>query len=69
MKDLTEGERRVRLSFNPGGNKEVDELKRKAAQLIDLIYCAGKESRCTELAMNAFEEDAMWAVKSLTADD
>ena len=69
QKTLTEGERRVRLGFNPGGNDEVADLKKKSAQLIDLIYCAGKDPRCSALAMTAFEEGAMWAVKSLTADD
>ena len=72
MKDqpaITEGERRVCLSFNPGGNDEVAEVKQKAAQLIDLVYCAGKDARCSSLAMTAFEEGAMWAEKSLTADD
>ena len=59
----------MRLSFNPGGIQEVAEVKQKAAQLIDMIYCAGKDARCSKLAMTAFEEGAMWAVKSLTADD
>lgn len=68
-KHITEGEFRVRVNFNPGGNEEVEDLKRQAARLIDMIYCAGKEARCRELAMNAFEEGAMWAVKSLTLDN
>ena len=47
MPEQTEGHRRVRLSFNPGG----------------------KDPRLTEMAMTAFEESAMWAVKSVTAGE
>ena len=65
---LTEGQQRVRISFNPGANKDVENIKAMAAKLIDTIYCEGKDSRLTALAMTAFEEGAMWAVKSVTAE-
>jgi hypothetical protein len=67
------GQRRVRLSFNPGGNDLVNEIKGKAAELIDL--CAqhmDKEGpsetlRLWSLAQTHFEDAAMWAVKAATA--
>ena len=68
MTDQTEGQRRVRLSFNPDDNKDVNHIKCKTAELIDFIYCTGNDPRCSALAMTAFEEAAMWAVKSLTAE-
>ena len=33
---LTLGERRVRLGFNPSSNPSVDQIKRLAADIIDL---------------------------------
>ena len=65
-KPITEGEYRVGINFNPGGNIHVDEIKAMAADLIDFIHCHGRDDRCTALAMTAFEEGAMWAVKSVT---
>lgn len=66
---ITEGDRRMRLSFNPDGDDTVADVKQQSARLIDLIYCAGKDPRLTSLAMTSFEEGAMWAVKSLTSED
>lgn len=34
---MTKGEYRVGISFNPGGNEQVNKIKRAAADLIDLI--------------------------------
>ena len=63
---MTEGEFRVGISFNPSGDKNVDEIKQLAAELIDLIAAAGCDDRCTELAQTAFENGARGAVKSIT---
>lgn len=74
----TRGESRVRSSFNPSGHTQVDEIKTLAAEMID--YCdrslktvnitnsigAAEEARLWALAMTAFEEGAMWAVKAAT---
>ena len=62
----SEGQYRVGISFNPGNNSRVAEIKELASELIDLIDCYGRDDRCTALAMTAFEEGAMWAVKSVT---
>ena len=65
-KPITEGEHRVGIDFNPGGISQVNDIKQQAADLIDFVHCEGKDDRCTALAMTAFEEGAMWAVKSVT---
>lgn len=76
---MTLGEYRVGLSFNPGGNPNVDKIKRAAADLIDI--CAGihvsppsppatrddpEVLRLWALAMTHIEDAAMWAVKAAT---
>lgn len=67
MKNLmTEGEYRVGIGFNPSADNMVDQIKLKTAELIDLIAESGKDERCTALAQTAYEEAAMWAVKSIT---
>jgi hypothetical protein len=64
---MSVGEDRVRLDFNPGGDKTVTEIKTLAAELIDLCETMkGKDPRLVALAMTAFEEGAMWAVKACT---
>ena len=65
----TEGEWRVGIKFNPAGDDNVSLIKQRAAELIDLIAKHGNNSRCTALAQTAFEEGAMWAVKSITKPD
>lgn len=63
---MTEGEYRVGVDFNPGGNPQVDEVKRKAAELIDYVLEHGRDRRTAALAATEFETAAMYAVKSLT---
>ena len=65
----TEGEWRVGIKFNPAGDDNVSLIKQHTAALIDLIEQHGKDARCTALAQTAFEEGAMWAVKSITKPD
>jgi hypothetical protein len=74
------GEQRVRRDFNPSGNDAVGQIKRKTAELIDLCYQSqpatpdgavkmfSEETRLWVLAMKAYEEAAMWAVKAATID-
>jgi hypothetical protein len=65
----TLGEQRVRVSFNPSADNEVDEIKAMAAELIDLCETLKKkDARLASLAQTAFEEGAMWAVKAATAE-
>jgi len=64
----TEGEWRVGMDFNPSGSLQVRTIKRMAADLIDYIQEFGKDGRTTSLAMTAFEDGAMWAVKAVTKE-
>lgn len=68
------GMARVRVDFNPGGNPLVNRIKMKAAELIDLcdqynsqVHDDPEVSRCYEIAIQQFEDGAMWAVKAATA--
>lgn len=70
----TLGEYRVGITFNPGGNPAVDDVKRRAADLIDWCEsarangCAGnpEAQRLLSLAQTHIEDAAMWAVKAVT---
>lgn len=67
----TEGEYRVGISFNPSANPAVDEVKQKAAELIDLLAPIASNrdhpgARCASIAMTEIESAAMWAVKAIT---
>ncbi len=68
---LTLGQSRVRVSFNPSSNGLVDEIKRKSAELIDLVNSMptanSEQSRLVALAATHYEDAAMWAVKAATA--
>lgn len=66
------GKDRVRVSFNPGGNKAVEEIKLAAADLIDRVEAMRIEghpelNRMIALAQTCFEDGAMWAVKAATS--
>jgi len=71
-KVVTIGEYRVGISFNPGGSDKVNEIKRAAADLIDMIDSiqvpdgASEIVRLKALAMTHVEDAAMWAVKAVT---
>ena len=71
----TKGEYRVGTTFNPSASGLVDEIKRKAADLIDLIETVpsdreserGNEAgRLKAIAQTEVESAAMWAVKAAT---
>jgi len=68
---MTLGEYRVGITFNPGGSETVNKIKRAAADLIELVSTVGEPNdgeviRLRALALTAFEEGAMWAVKAAT---
>lgn len=68
----TEGEYLVGASFNPSNISAIDEIKSKTASLIDLMMAYAKQSYYTPgareaaIAIESFEEAAMWAVKAVT---
>lgn len=75
------GEKRVRVEFNPDKNSAVDVIKQKSAELINAVSALTKATedtpegklqqgefiRLKSLALTAYEEAAMWAVKAATA--
>lgn len=77
---MSKGAYRVGLSFNPSSNSVVDQVKKLAAELIDLIdtieppaiengpvaLLDGEVARLKALAMTNVEDAAMWAVKAAT---
>lgn len=66
----TIGETRVRSSFNPSDNSNVGNIKSNTAALITLVDSLKvKDPRLAALAMTAYEEAAMWAVKLVTSPD
>lgn len=67
----TIGEARVRTEFNPSANSDVDQIKQKAAEIINLIDNLpvnadnpAESARLKALAMTSFETGAMWGVKA-----
>lgn len=70
---MTLGEQRVRISFNPSTNENVDKIKRMAADFID--HCESMKTSITpsevnrslSIAQTEIEAAAMWAVKGATA--
>lgn len=63
----TLGEQRVRSTFNVSNNSDVDMIKMAVAELIDRVdVLKDLDPRLAALAMTAFEEGAMWAVKLAT---
>ena len=67
----TEGQYRVGVDFNPSGNAQVNAIKEKAAELIDMLapIAADRDhpgARCAAVAMTEIEGGAMWAVKAVT---
>lgn len=69
---MTLGEYRVGITFNPGNNPAVDEIKRLTANLINVCHSHADKvddpevGRLLSLAMTHYEDAAMWAVKAVT---
>lgn len=77
----TIGEKRVRIDFNVTGDDSITNIKKRSAELIDLIHASnmtGDDSnlsenveeswRLKEIAMQDVENGCMWAVKALTVN-
>lgn len=68
MPEKTIGELRVRTEFNPSASSDVDLIKQKSAELINLVEnLQTADRRLVSLAQTTYEEAAMWAVKAATA--
>lgn len=73
LKMKTEGQWRVGVDFNPSGSTDVAAIKEDTADLIDRMQEIAKDrehpgARNASLAMTAYEEAAMWAVKAITKE-
>ncbi len=73
--NLTLGQKRVGVTFNPSQKEIVKEIKMKSAELIDLIDSIthnpnedGEKIRLKSLAQTSFEQGSMWAVKAATKE-
>lgn len=66
----TLGEDRVRTAFNPSASGDVESIKQKTAELINIVERLKtghqEQQRLASLAMTSYEEAAMWAVKAAT---
>lgn len=68
----TVGESRVRTSFNPSNNGHVDKLKKKFAELINMIEelktsdMSPEKARTIALAQTELESAGHWAIKAVT---
>ena len=69
---LTYGERAVGISFNPGANPEVENIKYRFAQVIDTLHERREATNDTELkamlttAITSAQTAQMWAIKAIT---
>ena len=66
----TVGEKRVRTEFNPTENSNIDLIKQKTAELINMVEdLKYLDPRLASLAQTSYEEAAMWAVKCATTSE
>jgi GH18 family chitinase len=72
QRELTFGEKAVGLTFNPGGNGAVNDIKRKSADYIDLLnelrnsVDNPEQKRQLSIAITEAQTSQMWAVKGVT---
>lgn len=79
MKELTFGEKAVGLTFNPGGNVDVQEVKQEFATVIDTLNDlrvkeaakpnnerSAEKLRMYSVAITEAQTAQMWAVKAVT---
>ena len=71
QRELTFGEKAVGLTFNPGGNPDVNLIKEHFANIIDLLNdkraTAGHDTnRMLSIAITEAQTAQMWAVKAVT---
>lgn len=73
--EKTLGEKRVRVEFNPSGVGNVNFIKEKTAELINVLEAFQTDNitkmdsesfRLVSTAQTAFENAAMWGVKAVT---
>lgn len=71
-RELSFGEKAVGLSFNPGGNPVVNDIKQRFAHTIDYLNhqrelsTNGEVKRMLSIAITEAQTSQMWAVKAVT---
>jgi hypothetical protein len=72
MSELTFGQKAAGVSFNPSNNAQVDAIKEKFADIIDLLNDirtkspGSDETRMLSIAITEAQTAQMWAVKAVT---
>ncbi len=72
QRPLTFGEKAVGITFNPGGNEDVNEIKGLYAKIIDKLNDMrtqagqGDKGRLLSVAITEAQGAQMWAVKGIT---
>lgn len=72
QQELTFGQKAVGLTFNPGGNPDVDACKREFAAVIDRMNDLRSKTedpevkRMASVAITEAQTAQMWAVKAIT---
>lgn len=73
MNELTFGQKACGVSFNPGGREDVDLIKRKFAEVVDLLNehrllsdASPEVKRMLSIAITDAQTAQMWAVKAVT---
>jgi hypothetical protein len=70
--DLTFGEKAVGFTFNPSGNKDVENCKQAFAKIIDNMHNLRESTHDSEVqrmcsvAITEAQTAQMWAVKAIT---
>lgn len=72
-REMTFGEKACGVSFNPGGNADVDQIKRAFAAIIDDLHerrlapsLPIESGRMLSVAITEAQTAQMWAVKAVT---
>ena len=69
---LTFGQRACGVSFNPGGNPTVSQIKADFAEIVDKLHGVrqvcndGEKARMLSIAITELQSAQMWAVKAVT---
>lgn len=72
QREMTYGEKAVGLTFNPSNDENVQKIKEKYAEIIDLCNTLrtgagqGEKGRLLSVAITEAQTAQMWAVKGVT---
>lgn len=64
MSEISIGEKRMRTEFSIFDNSNIEYIKQKTAELINLVESMkDKDPRLASLAQTTYEQAALWAEK------